>query len=403
MKIIPQSEDPKINLKIVIDPFINEQAKLSRAAFLERVRSVQSIRTTNLKIGFYLNDDKKLLQLTHLHQIVNVGKFNGQTLTPHRLFAIGIPQKLFSWVSNTSLATFKQQLLHWHAAYYTFNPFQEFADEELDPLVLAEVNEIIIKFYPENYREKFNVANIDNNEERKEKMDFALKYYNDVSIQYTGSHPPEFLKNPYQDPFWNIEENDYDWGLSRKCQFTIRISCFSRLDWIVKVERSIDKLKDFYKLDLRKGRKTIQEIEAMIENADDDNLQRAESDDEMWQKWKYTFQNYEISKEFIYDSLIPREESKTGYVYLMQDESGATKIGWTKKEEIDRISGVQTGNPTNISIRGSFKASSSKTEKVLHKLYKSKRIRERGEWFFLTEEDIQNILDTEWRRRNNIY
>jgi len=402
MRTILKEEHPTINLEIVIDPFINDQAKLSRTDFLNRISNVKGIRTRESKISFYLDDIKKLSRLENMHKIVNTGNFKGQTISQDNLFAIGLPRKLFLWFKNITAATLHRQLLLWHTAYYAFNSFQEFADEEFDPLILSEVKELLRQFYPDNYKAKFNLDNIDDDNEYKTKRDVGLKHYYEIFEKYTGSLPPDFLKNCCSQPSSTSEENDYDWGLFPNCQFSILTSYFNILDWIIIVERSKDKLKEFHKSSLENKRMTRKEIDQMIADADNDTLQRAESDSEMWQKWKYTFQNYETRKEFTY-SIIPKEESKVGYVYLNQDETGATKIGWTTKTGTERISGIQTGNPTKVTELGRFSASNSKTEKVLHKLFERKRAREGGEWFWLTEKDIENILDRDWRMSNNIF
>lgn len=402
MRTILTAEHPMINLEIVIDPFINDQVKLSRIEFLNRISNVKGIRTKECKIGFYLNDIKKLSRLENLHKIVTTGDFKGQTISQEKLFAIGLPLKLFLWLNNITSTTLHKQLLHWHTAYYAFNSFQEFANEEFDPLILAEVNKILKQYYPDNYKEKFNIDTIDDEDEYRTKRNNALDYYYNISEKYTGSLPPEFLKNPFREPFSNIKEDDYDWGLFPDCEFSILTSYFNILDWIIIVEKSKMKLKEFHKFGLDNKIITTQEIDAMIEKGYDDTMQRAESDSEMWQKWKYTFQNYETRKEFIY-SIVPNEESKAGYVYLNQDETGATKIGWTTKTGTERISGIQTGNPTKVTERGRFNAANSKTEKVLHKFFEVKKAREGGEWFWLTEKDIENILNRDWRISNNIF
>jgi len=38
---------------------------------------------------------------------------------------------------------------------------------------------------------------------------------------------------------------------------------------------------------------------------------------------------------------------------------------------------------------------------VIKGIFASKRIR--GEWFALSEEDVTNLLDKEWRRRNSLF
>ncbi len=389
-------------MEIIIDPIINEQAKLSRTEFSERIENVESIRTREIKIGFYLDDIRKLHVLENLHQIINSGKFKEQIINHNKILALGIPLKLYNWFNNTTLATFHKQILNWHAAYYAFNSFQKFADEELDPLILEEVKNILNQYYQDNYLDNYNLDNIEDEDQYKTKKESSLKHYYNVSKNYTGSLPPEFLKNPYNDPSSNIADDDNDWGLIPNCQFSIIISYFNNLDWIIIVERSREKLIEFYKDNIENKKMTLKQIDRIIENAENDTLKRAESDDEMWQKWKYTFQNYELRKEYTFN-IIPREKTKTGYVYLNQDETGATKIGWTSKIGSERITGIQTGNPTKVIERGRFNASNLKTEKVLHKIFEEKRTRENGEWFWLTENDIENILDNNWRMKNNIF
>lgn len=394
---------PKVNLEIVIDPYLNEPIKLSRSEFLDRLWNVKGVRTKELEIGFYLDNINKLRQLENLHRIVNTGNFNGHNFTNNHLFAIGLPRKLFLWLKNINASTLHKQLLHWHAAYYAFTSFHEFADEEFDPLVHAEVMEILNQFYPIDYKAKFNIEDIDDENEYESKKAAALEHYSAVSEKYTGSFPPEFLKNPYRDPDSNIADDDNDWGLFPNCKFSIVISYFNTLDWIIIVERSKERLKEFHKYSLETNRMTMKDIENILAKADDDTLQRAESNTEMWQKWKHTFENFVTRKTFTY-SLIPAENIVKGFIYLFQTESKeATKIGWTTKPSEFRKAGLQTGNHEHLIERGHFAATGRKTEDVLHKMFEHKHTRQGGEWFNLTETDIQNILDKEWRMSNNIF
>lgn len=391
-----------IDFEIVIDPLINEIAKISREEFSERIYNVKGIRTKEFWLGFYLNDIDKLKRFEILHHIINTGKFKGQTFSNNKLFAIGLSKRLFLWLKNTTVDTLHKQILNWHAAHYAFNSFQKFADTELDPLVHEEIKKILNQFYPENYKSKFNLDKLRSQQKYDERKKFGLDYYYSVSEKYTGALPPEFLKNPYRDPLSSIDESHNDWGLLPNCKFSVLISYFNELDWIIIVERSKEKLKEFHKGSYDEGRISMKEIEDMINNADNDSLQRAESDPDMWLKWKHTFENYELRKEFTY-SLLPKNNSKSGFVYLQQDEHLATKIGWTKKPGQDRKLKNQTGNPTNLTEVGRFNASSVKTETVLHEMFRNQQTRKGGEWFWLTDEDIQNILSYEWRMKNNIF
>lgn len=391
-----------INFEIVIDASINDQAKLSREDFSDRIHNVQGIRTREHWVYFYLTEHSKFRQLEMLHRIVNTGKFSGHEFTRNKLFAIGVPRNLFLWLKNITPETMYKQLLSWHAAFYALNSFQKFADEEFDPLVYKEVKKLVEKYYPGEYSSKFNLDNLESIRKYEAVKQKGLAYYYSVCEKYTGALPPEFLKNPYWDPINVIEENNRDWGLLPNCKFTILISYFNELDWIRIVERSAKKLKTFYKSSIASGQMTNKEIEDMIERADEDKLDRAESDPEMWLKWKHTFENYELRKEYTY-SLLPRDNARSGFVYLLQDERTAVKIGWTKNEGSGRLMQNQTGSSTVLKEIGRFKASSVKTETVLHEMFRNKRVRDNGEWFWLTAEDIENILDEDWRMRNNVF
>lgn len=397
--IFYKASHPNVNLEIVIDANINESIKVSRSEFANRICNVKEIRTKDIEFSFYLDDIKKLRQIENLHNIINTGNFAGQTFEVDHLFAIGFPRKLFSWLKNISSSTLYKQLLHWHAAYYAFS-FQEFDDKEFDPLVHSEVIQILNEYYPENYKAKFHNNKIENEFEYETKINEALEHYFSVSEKYTGSLPPEFLKNPYLEPSSNID--DYNWGLFPDYEFSILISYFNDREWIEIVERNSDKLKEFIIKSTGK-QITIKEIDEMISKAEKDTLQRAESNSEMWQKWKHTFENFESRKTFTY-SLIPNEKVVNGFIYLFQTESkDATKIGWTTKPSEFRKSGLQTGNHEHLIERGHFAASEKKTEDILHKMFKHTQIRQNGEWFHLTENEIQNILNKEWRMKNNIF
>lgn len=394
---------PEVNIEIVINPFINESVKLSRSEFLNRVWNVKGIRTKEINVSFYLDDIKKLGQLEQLHRMVNKGNFAGQKLTQDHLFAIGLPKKLFLWLKNVNASVLYKQLLHWHAAYYAFTSSHEVAEEEFDQLVHTEVMQILNQYYPGDYKQKFNLENTEDEVEYEAKKAIALEHYFSVSEKYTGSLPPEFLKNPYRDPDSNLAADDNDWGVIPNCKFSVLISYFNTLDWIIIVERSKDKLKEFHKYRLARKSISTKEIEEMIDKADEDNLQRAESNSGMWQKWKHTFENFETRNTYTY-SLIPIEKIANGFIYLFQTKSKeATKIGWTTKPSELRRCGLQTGNHEQLIERGYFPAAARKTEDVLHKMFEHKQCRQGGEWFNLTETDIQNILDRDWRMKKNIF
>lgn len=118
-------------------------------------------------------------------------------------------------------------------------------------------------------------------------------------------------------------------------------------------------------------------------------------------KWKHQFSNFNSSKNNVY-SLFNQEVSK-GYVYIIkQEDQHLYKIGYTQNSDISqRRSQLQTGNPVNLEVVGSFQCVGSVTEKALHSLFSE--YRKTGEWFGLSPQDVKNILDPNWRRAENIF
>lgn len=144
------------------------------------------------------------------------------------------------------------------------------------------------------------------------------------------------------------------------------------------------------------------EFEDYLHLINNDSLESAESKSEFWEIWKDIYENYEISNSHFYNKL--SVENEIGTIYLIQEEDKvSTKIGWTKGNVQKRLLALQTGNSQNLIIVGYFNTSNIKTEKILHQIYENKRVIDRNEWFNLTENDINNILNEEWRVENNIY
>lgn len=78
----------------------------------------------------------------------------------------------------------------------------------------------------------------------------------------------------------------------------------------------------------------------------------------------------------------------TGVIYLAKCQD-FYKIGHTTSDPMQRLSTLQTGNPFRVELVGTIPGTIGQ-ERGLH--HKFARKRERGEWFRLSQEDIDSIL-----------
>ncbi len=92
-----------------------------------------------------------------------------------------------------------------------------------------------------------------------------------------------------------------------------------------------------------------------------------------------------------YQEVIDKYSHHTDFVYFISDGS-CTKVGVTKGTVIGRIKSLQSGNPRKlICIAFKFEPhvkDAYEIESWLHKEFENKHVR--GEWFVLTDEDINS-------------
>lgn len=82
-------------------------------------------------------------------------------------------------------------------------------------------------------------------------------------------------------------------------------------------------------------------------------------------------------------------KADVGYIYILKAENGLYKIG-KSKDPGSRIASIRTSSPVALEIYRVFQSSEySKQEKVLHRLFAD--LREFGEWFRLTDEELLTI------------
>ncbi|MEO7297277.1 MAG: GIY-YIG nuclease family protein [Verrucomicrobiota bacterium] len=368
------------NITIIIDPNIWKQSRLTRDEFSRRIRQVKAIR---MEEPYWNFQDATLFPvfsclprnleswglLSRLHNLVNKGVFSvfGERID-YKVFALLLPIKLTEWLLNTEIDTVKLQILNWIAASMCLSGCAPDEKQDAFPLEIQEaINSIRNKYYDKRFTHEkiFGRNNLGCPQRAKELQNRYWKVGRDL----TGGIP-EFMRHLFQ----SYEKLNWEtWGINAT-SFTVeyRIACFRDEDWI-----------------------------RVIQQEEEDSLVHCENNSEVWQKWLHTFEAYPMTNKHIFSLF--GESRISGFVYLfLGQESGHYKIGFTADSNpYARLGQLQMGSSENFLPAGHFRAASKKTEAVVHNCFSGKWIR--GEWFALTHEDRTNILDDDWRMRNNIF
>ncbi|MGF2618471.1 GIY-YIG nuclease family protein [Rossellomorea vietnamensis] len=112
---------------------------------------------------------------------------------------------------------------------------------------------------------------------------------------------------------------------------------------------------------------------------------------EMWNQLK-EFEEAEKEREIKREK---RKEPKPGFIYVIQEEGGFFKIG-KSVNPVTRLKTLQTSHPRPLQLVHVIEVEDMKSiESKLHDLFESKRLS--GEWFELTEEDVEFLKGIEKR------
>lgn len=110
--------------------------------------------------------------------------------------------------------------------------------------------------------------------------------------------------------------------------------------------------------------------------------QKYGEDDPMW---------IEFERNYIREPIVkpPRKKLK-GHVYFLKCcDTNLYKIGYSTSVKT-RLKDIKNGSPTTIEIIGYVASTDCFTDKeYYHEIFKNKRVK--GEWFTLTNDDINNI------------
>lgn len=387
--------------KVLVNTSIHKKAQLTKEEFLSRVSNFEGLRTTIDHISLFIREESDHYYITDLWRLINEGDFRLRNFSNYVLFVVALENKFFNWFWNAQIELIRKQICNWVSAICLKNP--ESKVDILNSLYKPyskEVEYIIENFYSSNFEEKYSFKKIENNVEKQRALFLERNSeYEKASKKYLSCPPPKELPNPFEE---NISIRSYRDLRSVFPKITIKTSYIRDKDWVAIVERDMDKMKEYYGYNSGKSQFSLKDLKRKLELAETDKMMRGESETEPLKIWKGMFEDPKNDDNNLFDPI--GDDLEGGFVYLLKEKNNSFyKIGYTNTESgvPSRKSGNQTGNPRSLILKGYFPVSSKKTESKLHDHYCAAR--KEGEWFELSKQQAENILDQEWRRENHFF
>jgi len=397
---------------LLTNRFIYRQANTTTKQFLDRIKNVTALRVRSEKYNFYLTNVDDLNFIKDLFNTINSGNLNFREYSNNKVFVIQITNDIYQWFKNNEYEVIKKQIVNWIAAYYlSHKDLRKLIMVTIYPPIFKEVKNVINNFYPRDFDEIYDDEENDYFEKISLNDYVKLKksmvdQYKESSLKYINCLPPKFLKNSFELVTQSeIEYNPYklkfdSLGVLHSPGIDAKTYYFTETDWIRIVEKNFDKLEKSYDFELKVGAINENEVLELIKSGEKDDLVRTNSERDAWDKFKYMFINSQNRiKRWITHKITP------GFIYIIKQEStNKYKIGFTENNDIKkRIKSLQTGNPFLLIEVGKFRASSKKTEKTVHDILKNRRININNEWLELSKEEVENLLNEDWRVSNSIF
>ncbi len=273
---------------VLIDAFINNKAKLTKIEFLKRVSNIKYLRTkynTNY-ISFYITSIDEYNNLIKFHDLVNKGIFD---FPYDQVFAVAIQPKLYNWFKTTNITTIQKQIASWMAGSYYFNPQKrDIQKNQVYELLFEEILNIVDTYYKDYPIPDFsalskNLLNYNDDTIFKEEERCREKYIKSC-IEYCETAPPDFLNSPFE--YYRIKE----WGVNDCHNFEFVQAYLRDDDW----EKII------------------------LKGNSNDDMNRSESRDDLWLKWKHVYTTFDQRKNFVYSFYL--ESSVTSKVKQKREQ-----------------------------------------------------------------------------------
>lgn len=342
---------------------IHKELKIDFRSFLDKVDNIENLRCLreHRKFTFFITTKEEQFFFDIIYNIVNSGNFKlDDYFSEIKIFALGLPPKILSWFKNTDYDVIYTQMINWLAADYYFDDSQkDVLTSQLYEPVLIDVQKCVKKY--QDYIDKNNIEVCDDNQ---------LDIYNLMSINLTGAKPVEILK------YFGCTSWDTGWGISANYGINIIISYLKDLDW--------DE-------DIVNGKR------------DSENHFFSESNRLIMELWRNQYHRFHLDfSNNKFKAKLTSSDVKH-FVYIIREgDRNRFKIGWTTnpKSDFQRLKQMQTGNSDKLILIDFFQVTSKNTEKVIHKYFRDFHIL--GEWFELSDGQVEDLKNSDWRISKNI-
>lgn len=351
-------------MTILINPNIHRGTKYTRQAFVDRLWNLKGLRSNprviEADLTVYIHSVDSLKYWHSLSGIVKKADFaHIDEYFGVRHFGIEIADPLYLWLSRSDIDVVLRQIVCWLAALYAQGPSSRYImEEQIYPPTFKELKKVFAEYF--DGRAPYGDDNPDISE-----------IYRDACLGYYGSVPPDVLSYPGTLGFRrDVAES---WHVADTFDISIRRFWMRHSDW-----------------------------KRIVDEGVEDDLLRSESSTEYFEAWKHQFSMFDYEKTHIVSGGL-QQASAQGFVYLI-GERGTTryKIGFTGSEDVEkRRLALQTGNAGELFTAGAFPCASRSAEKVLHEIFAEVRLA--GEWFALTNEQVDSILNEQWRVANAVF
>ena len=256
--------------RYVVNRQLAALAGLSEATFRARAARVRALRSRNpVELNLWISTPERLHFLTRVHTAVHTGTFDAR-LTELGLslsqvpVVLALPAPLWHWLRAHSLDQVHALVTNWMAALYAANHGRH----DLLPAWKSTIKELATSRYA-----SFDPGKVD-----ALTPTWAAQFAREQQ-RLTHGPPADVLTNPFTLPDGpSLREP----ALGGHFCFSLRVGYFSEEDWLTVVVRDLVKLKQ------RFPSKSEAQLTALLQQAETDELRRAESCSDLWQGWKRT-------------------------------------------------------------------------------------------------------------------